>query len=112
MAKKAAKATKTTKPAKKVVKPMTKAEMVDALAKTTGFTKVCIDEIYKAIVALVAKETKKTGVCTLPDLGKFAVVERKARMGRNPATGDAMEIPAKTTVKFTVSKKVKDVVAK
>jgi DNA-binding protein HU-beta len=106
MAKKTAKpAAKATKPA---AKPMTKAAMIDAIAKETGFTKVCIEEAYNAILALTAKETKKAGAFTLPGLGKFAVVQRKARMGRNPATKEPMKIPAKKAVKFTVSKLVKD----
>ena len=92
----------------KKTKPMTKAEMIDALAKDTGFTKVCIEDTYNAILALTAKETKKAGAFTLPGLGKFAVVQRKARKGRNPATGEEMKIPAKKAVKFTVSKVVKD----
>lgn len=91
----------------KNTKPMTKSEMIDALAKTTGFTKVTIEETYSAILALVAKETKK-GVFTLPGLGKFSVVQRKARTGRNPTNGATIKIPAKKAVKFTVSKLIKD----
>ncbi len=91
----------------KNTKPMTKAEMIDALSAATGYTKVAVEETYAAILALVAKETKK-GAFTLPGLGKFSVVQRKARMGRNPATGEAMKIAAKKAVKFTVSKLIKD----
>ncbi len=91
----------------KKTKPMTKSEMIDAIAKATGATKVAIEEIYAALLTVVAKETKK-GAFTLPGLGKFAVVQRKARMGRNPATGETMKIAAKKTVKFTVSKLIKD----
>lgn len=91
----------------KNTKPMTKSEMIDALAKTTGFTKVTIEETYAAILTLVAKETKK-GAFTLPGLGKFSVVQRKARIGRNPVTKETIKIPAKKAVKFTVSKLVKD----
>lgn len=91
----------------KNTKPMTKAEMIDALSAATGYTKAAIEETYSAILALVAKETKK-GAFTLPGLGKFSVVQRKARMGRNPATGEAMKIAAKKAVKFTVSKLIKD----
>ena len=94
--------------AKKVVKPMTKAEMIARLADETGFTKVCVEETYNAILALVAKETKKAGAFSLHGLGKFAVVKRKARMGRNPATKEPMKIPAKNAVKFTISKMIKD----
>lgn len=92
----------------KNAKPMTKSEMIDAIAKTTGFTKASIEETYAAVLKIVATETKKKGVFTLPNLGKFSVVSRKARMGRNPATGEPMKIPAKKAVKFTVSKLVKD----
>lgn len=91
----------------KNTKPMTKAEMIDALSAATGYTKAAIEETYAAILAIVAKETKK-GAFTLPGLGKFSVVQRKARMGRNPATGEAMKIAAKKAVKFTVSKLIKD----
>ena len=71
----------------KNTKPMTKAEMIDALSTATGYTKAAIEETYAAILTLVAKETKK-GAFTLPGLGKFSIVQRKARMGRNPATGE------------------------
>jgi DNA-binding protein HU-beta len=104
---------KKTKPAAKpaakpAVKAMTKAEMITAISETTGFTKVCVEEVYNAVIALTAVETKKAGAFTLPGLGKFVVVQRQARKGRNPATGEEMEIPAKPAVKFTVSKLVKD----
>lgn len=92
----------------KKVKPMTKAEMLASLAETTGFTKVQVEETYNAILKLVAAETKKAGVLSLHGLGKFAVVKRKARMGQNPATKEKIKIPAKSTVKFTVSKMIKD----
>jgi DNA-binding protein HU-beta len=104
---------KKTKPAAKpavkpAVKAMTKAEMITAISETTGFTKVCVEEVYNAVIALTAVETKKAGAFSLHGLGKFAVVKRKARMGRNPATKEPMKIPAKSAVKFTISKMVKD----
>ena len=92
--------------AKKVAKPLTKPEIIEAIAKETGSTKVAVESIYNALVALVAKETKKT--CTLPALGKFSVVQRKARTGRNPQTGETIQIAAKKAVKFTVSKLLQD----
>jgi DNA-binding protein HU-beta len=92
----------------KKIKPITKAEMITAVSDETGFTKVCVEEVYNALIALTAKETKKAGAFTLPGLGKFSIVQRKARKGRNPSTGEEMKIPAKKTVKFTVSKLVKD----
>jgi len=57
---------------------------------------------------LAVKETKKNGEFTVPGIGKLVKSQRKARMGRNPATGQAIKIPAKTVVKFRVSKAAKD----
>lgn len=92
----------------KNTKPMTKSEMIDAIADKTGFTKSSIEETYKQLVEVIAVELKKKGVFTLPNLGKFAVKQYKARMGRNPSTGEPMKIPAKKNVKCTVSKIIKD----
>ncbi len=91
----------------KNTKPMTKSEMIDVIATKTGVTKSEVAQIYATLLEVVAKETKK-GAFTLHGLGKFSVVQRKARMGRNPATGAQMKIAAKKAVKFTVSKQVKD----
>lgn len=91
----------------KKTKPMTKPELIEAIAKETGATKVAVEGIYNALIAVVAKETKKVP-CTLPGLGKFTVVQRKARTGRNPQTGETIKIPAKKAVKFTVSKLLQD----
>lgn len=96
--------------AKKEVKPMTKAGMIDTIAAQTGSTKAAVEGIYTALLTVVAKETKKAGVFTLPGLGKFSIAQRKARKGRNPATGAEIKIPAKKTVKFSVSKLIKDAV--
>ena len=57
------------------------------------------------------EETKKNGLFVIPGLGRLVKSNRKARMGRNPQTGEAIEIPAKTVVKFRVAKAVKDVIA-
>ncbi len=57
------------------------------------------------------KETKKNGVFVIPGLGRLVKQNRKARMGRNPQTGEAIKIPAKTVVKFRVAKVVKDTIA-
>lgn len=103
MAKKTTK-TKTTKKAEKVVKPtvMKKSEMIDAIVAKTGFTKKAVTETYAAILELVADETAK-GEFVLHGLGKFSVVQRKSRVGRNPHTNEPLKIPAKKTVKFKVS---------
>lgn len=91
-------------------KPMTKAVMIETIADTTGLTKTQVDAVYSAILDIVAKQTKKVGAFTLAGLGKFSKAQRKARIGHNPQTGAEIKIPAKTTVKFSVSKICKDAV--
>jgi len=59
---------------------------------------------------LAPSEIKKTGSFTLPGIGKLVLVKRKARMGRNPATGEAIKIPAKTVVKMRVAKAAKEAI--
>ena len=60
------------------------------------------------MAALAVSETKKTGSFTLPGIGKLVLVKRKARMGRNPAKGEAIKIPAKTVVRMRVAKAAKE----
>ena len=74
------------------------------LTKKTAFG------ILDEVAALAVSETKKTGSFTLPGIGKLVLVKRKARMGRNPATGEAIKIPAKTVVKMRVAKAVKEAI--
>jgi DNA-binding protein HU-beta len=61
-----------------------------------------------AYAELAVRETKKNGVAILPGIGRLVRVDRKARMGRNPATGETIKIAAKKVVKFRVAKAVKD----
>lgn len=89
-------------------KPMTKAQIVTKLADTTGLTKKDIQAVLTAITELAYKEAK-VGF-TLPGLGKLVVVNRKARMGRNPATGETIKIPAKKVLKFRIAKAAKDAI--
>ncbi len=89
-------------------KPMTKTEMIDAIAKATDLTKADVTKTYEALLTIIAKETKKCSAFTVHGLGKFAIVQRKARIGRNPATGEEMKIPAKKALKFTISKLIKN----
>ena len=88
------------------VKPMTKGQILDHMAKKTGVTKKLAGEFLEELVALAYKEAKKS--FTLPGLGKLVVVNRKKRMGRNPATGVTMVIPAKRVLKFRIAKAAKD----
>jgi DNA-binding protein HU-beta len=66
--------------------------------------------MLESFASIAVRETKKSGVFVLPGLGRLVRVERKARMGRNPATGAAIKIPAKKVVKFRVAKAVKDAI--
>jgi DNA-binding protein HU-beta len=65
-------------------------------------------EFFNTLAALATSEVKKNGEFTLPGFGKLVKATRKAREGRNPATGDTIKIPAKTTVKFRLGKAMKD----
>jgi DNA-binding protein HU-beta len=89
-------------------KTMTKAELVSTLAEKTELTKKQVTAVLENLVCTACKEAKKG--FTLPGLGKLVLVKRKARMGRNPATGEAIKIPAKTVLKFRIAKACKDAV--
>ncbi len=87
---------------------MTQSAVVKELAETTGVTTKIAKHFVTAFAEIAVRETKKTGVFVIPGIGRLVRVERKARMGRNPATGAAIKIPAKKVVKFRVAKAVKD----
>ena len=89
-------------------KPMTKGQVLDHMAKKTKVTKKFAGEFIEEFIKLSYKEAKKSFV--VPGLGKLVVVNRKARMGRNPATGQTMHIPAKRVLKFRIAKAAKDAV--
>ena len=91
-------------------KPLTKAEVLTHLAAKTKTTKKLAGQFLDELVTLAYKEAKKSFV--LPGLGKLVVVNRKKRMGRNPATGETMVIPAKRVLKFRIAKAAKDAVLK
>jgi DNA-binding protein HU-beta len=89
---------------------MTQTEIVTALADSSGLKKTEVKGLFDSIAELAAKEVKKNGEFTLPGFGKLVKATRKAREGRNPATGAVIKIPAKTTVKFRLGKSMKDAV--
>jgi len=89
---------------------MTKAQLVSHIADKAGTTKAAANEILEIIAATAVTETKKNGQFVIPGIGKAVKSQRKARMGRNPQTGAAIKIPAKTVVKFRVAKAFKDAV--
>lgn len=91
---------------------MTRTELIQALAEAAGTERKQAKTFLEAMTGLVEKQIRKGGEVPLKGLGKFKVVKRKARMGRNPATGEPIKIPAKTVVRFTVAKALKDIVKK
>ncbi|MFZ6015736.1 MAG: HU family DNA-binding protein [Patescibacteria group bacterium] len=89
---------------------MTKSQMLSALAEKTGMAKKDVAMLLDELTEMSYKEVKKSGEFTLPGIGKLVKVNRKARTGRNPATGETIKIPAKTVVKFRVAKAAKEAV--
>jgi DNA-binding protein HU-beta len=87
---------------------MTKAQLVTSLAEKTSMTKKDVKGFLEALSEVAYKEVKKNKKFTLPGFGILKLAKRKARTGRNPATGETIKIPAKTAVKFTVSKACKE----
>lgn len=94
--------------AEKSGRAMSKSQIADSLAQKTGTTKRQATVFLDELTSLAYKEAKNT--FTFPGVGKLVLVNRKARMGRNPATGEEIKIPAKRVVKFRVSKKAKDAI--
>ncbi len=96
--------------AKSLTKSQISAKVAEAVSKATGqeISKKQAVAAIEALAALAYKEAKNK--FTIPGLGKLVLVNRKKRMGRNPATGEALEIPAKRVVKFRVSKAAKDAI--
>jgi DNA-binding protein HU-beta len=89
---------------------MTKSQIVTHLAEKVGIPKKTAAAVLEELAALAAKEAKKSGQFVVPGLGKAVKANRKARTGRNPQTGEAIKIPARTVVKFRLAKAFKDAV--
>ncbi len=90
------------------VKRMTQSQLVKELAAGLEVPSKTAKSFVTAYADIAVRETKKNGVFVIPGIGRLVRVERKARIGRNPATGEAIKIPAKKVVKFRVAKSVKD----
>jgi len=93
-----------------MAKVMTKTQVVAYLAEQVELPKKTVATLLEALVALATKEAKATGQFVVPGLGKAVKAARKARMGRNPQTGEAIKIPAKTVVRFRLAKAFKDAI--
>ncbi len=89
---------------------MTKAQLVTALAEKTGLSKKEVQGFFDVLTDMAYSEVKKNGEFVVPGFGKMVKAKRKAREGRNPATGESIKIPAKTVVKFRLAKAAKDAV--
>jgi DNA-binding protein HU-beta len=83
---------------------------MQALADKMGLPKKQVNDFIEALVDMAYTVTKKEGEFTIPGLGKLLKKHRDARMGRNPATGASIQIPAKTVIKFRVLKAAKDAI--
>jgi DNA-binding protein HU-beta len=89
---------------------MGKSELFSHFAERFDVKRTQAREFFDELTALAEKELKRSGEFVLPGMVKLVVQKRKARMGRNPATGEAIKIPAKTVVKARIAKQLKDTV--
>lgn len=87
---------------------MTKAELIAEIANQAGITKKEADAALKAAVGAISKALKKGERIAIPGLGIFSVKERAARKGRNPRTGQVIQIPARKVVAFKPSKDLRE----
>jgi len=93
-----------------MAKMMTKSQVAGYIAGKFNLTKKQGTQILEELAALAAKQAKNGFV--FPGVGKLVVVKRKARMGRNPQTGEPLKIPAKTVLKFRIAKAMKELALK
>ena len=91
-----------------MAKPMSKSKIVAHMAGKTGMSKKGTAGFFDELFKLAVKEAKSTGKFVIPGLGRAVKAHRKARMGRNPQTGEAIKIPAKTVLKFRIAKAMKE----
>lgn len=89
---------------------MTKSQTLEAIISMTGLNKKDVSAVLDALAAVGFEAAKVDGEFVVPHFGKLVKVDRKARIGRNPATGQTINIPAKTVLKFRIAKAVKDAV--
>jgi DNA-binding protein HU-beta len=87
---------------------MTQTQTIQALAEKCEMTKKVAKDMMEALGQTAITEVKKNGVFVLPGIGRLVKIDRKARMGRNPATGEAIKIAAKKVVRFRIAKAAKD----
>lgn len=88
-------------------KRMTQSEVINHFAEKFDLKRTQVKEFFDELADLAAREVKENGEFVLPGFGKLVRSERKAREGRNPATGETIQIPAKTALKFRIGKSMK-----
>jgi len=91
-------------------KRMTQSEVINHFSEKFGLKRGQTKELFDELSSLAVNEVKTNGEFVLPGFGKLVLSKRKAREGRNPATGDTIQIPEKTALKFRVGKSLKDAV--
>ncbi len=91
-------------------KRMSQSEVINHFAEKFELKRAQVKEIFEELSNLAGQEVKSNGEFALPGFGKLVLSDRKAREGRNPQTGETIQIPAKTTLKFRLSKGMKDTV--
>ena len=96
--------------AKAPVQKMSKTQLIRYMAEQMEVPPKQIAAFFNLLIETATTHTRKNGEFTVPGLGKLVKAQRAARLGRNPATGEAIKIKAKTTVKFRLSKSAKDAV--
>ena len=87
---------------------MTQAQFFQAVAEASEVSKAQVRQVFQAVEDIVSKRLKAEGKIPLGGLGAVKLVDRKARIGRNPATGEQIKIPARTAIKITPAKALKD----
>jgi DNA-binding protein HU-beta len=90
--------------------PIKKSQIVSDLSEKLELSKKTVNAFLDAFTELAYKETKKNGAFIIPGIGKLVLRKTKKRKGRNPATGETIEIPAKTVVRFSVFKACKEAI--
>ncbi len=102
--------TKTSAGTKASAPKMTKTQVIRHMAEQMEVAPKQMTAFFNLLIETATNQTRKAGEFTVPGLGKLVKAQRAARIGRNPATGESIKIAAKTTVKFRVSKAMKDAV--
>jgi DNA-binding protein HU-beta len=85
-------------------KRMTQAQVINHFAEKTGLKRAQVKEFFDELASLAGQEVKANGEFILPGFGRLVLSERRAREGRNPQTGEAIQIPAKTTLRFRIAR--------